>query len=246
MQALVQAGVAPAFARIEWFDAPLPEGAPEIDWLDAAVAGRNTAAFWQAPECLVVPLSYRKHALLDAVCAQSAERGIPVRMRRSGGGVVPMGAGVFGLSLAYAVEGQPGDLSEAVYLHLCGVLMHALGALAITSHTSAVPGAFCDGRFNLAVDTGQGLRKLAGTAQYWRGTGEHPAVLAHAVLLVNCDVEALTSRANAFEAALGSERRYAPDALTTVAQAWQMAHPDATPPADLSQLLARHMLAALA
>jgi hypothetical protein len=43
-------------------------------------------------------------------------------------------------------------------------------------------------------------------------------VLAHALLLVDADVDQLSARANAFEAALGSARRYRADALTTVAR----------------------------
>ena len=78
-------------------------------------------------------------------------------------------------------------------------------------------GSFCDGRFNLAVAG----RKLAGTAQSWRRVAGVPVVLAHAVIVVDADPQALTEAANAFERDLGSGRRYRAEALTSVALAWQ-------------------------
>jgi hypothetical protein len=237
--------VAPRFSSLDWGEAALPDGAPELEWLAQAMAGNNVAALWQAPLSLVAPLSYRKHPALDGVRARFFAQGVPVRMRRSGGGVVPMGPGVLNLSLVYQVDGMPGDLADAVYEHLCGVLIRALAAMGVAAETSAVPGSFCDGRFNLAVRTPAGLKKIAGTAQYWRGTGANRAVLAHAVLLVDCDVDALTAHANDFESAIDSGRVYESAALATVAHAWKMAHPGEVLPADFSGVLARRIVATL-
>ena len=75
-------------------------------------------------------------------------------------------------------------------------------------------GSFCDGRYNLAA----GGRKLVGTAQAWRRVGDVPMVLAHAVLIVDADPDALTAGANDFEAALGTPTRYHADALTSIAR----------------------------
>ena len=79
-------------------------------------------------------------------------------------------------------------------------------------------------------------RKLVGTAQSWRRVAGKPVVLAHAVIVVDADPQALTEAANAFERDLGSGRRYRAEALTSVALAWQQAHGRA-PAADLEARL---------
>jgi lipoate-protein ligase A len=117
------------------------------------------------------------------------------------------------------------------------VLARALAALHIHARPCAVTGSFCDGRFNLAV----GLRKIAGTAQYWRCAGDRHAVLAHALLLVKADTTALTTLANDFETALQSNRRYDANVITTVAREWHGA-----PPPDLMARVERQIAAALA
>ncbi len=194
-------------------------------WLDQALEGRATAALWTGPAGLVAPMSYRRHKNLDIACKASLQRGLPVRLRRSGGGLVPQGPGILNLSLAYPCNGSPGDLAEPVYHDLCAVLIRALSRLGIECRAHSVVGSFCDGRFNLAV-TSQGIaRKIAGTAQYWRRGNGRQAVLAHALLLVDADPVHLSEQANRFEAALESGRRYDANALTSVARCWQAEHP---------------------
>jgi lipoate-protein ligase A len=220
---------------VQAIDTPLDDDS-ELAWLDEALAGRPRAVLWHGARGLVAPMSYQRHAALEAVRAAFAADGWPVRPRRSGGGVVPQGPGILNLSLAYPIDGPPGTLAEAVYARLCDVLALALARLGIEAKPRAVEGSFCDGRFNLAV----GARKIAGTAQYWRRGGGRQAVLAHALLLVDADVAELTARANDFEAALGSDRRYRAEVLTTVANEYQ------GPPIALDAELRRHLCAALA
>lgn len=214
-----------------------PGAPPELSWLDAALQGPARAVLWQAPLGLVAPLSYRRHVRLDAVCAAFAARGCPVRLRRSGGGVVPQGPGILNLSLAWRVAGLPGTQADNVFMQLCGVLTRALAALHIDARPRAVTGSFCDGRYNLAV----GSRKIAGTAQYWRRAGDRHAVLAHALLLVDADTTELTALANDFEVALQSQRRYDANVITTVAREWR-----AAPPPDLMAQVQQQIAAALA
>lgn len=190
------------------------------------------AHVWEAPTCLVVPRSYRRHAQFDAVAAQFAARGCPVHERPSGGGLVPQGPGILNLSLAYTLPGGPGAWMEVVYRHLCALLQDVLRQQGVETHWQAVSGSFCDGRFNLACGTGAQARKIAGTAQCWRPLpravgrpGAH-AVLAHAVLLVDPDLEVAHTWANAFEQALDSGRHY--DATRTVSVA-QMLAPEIPP-----------------
>jgi lipoate-protein ligase A len=211
----------------------------ETALLARAAAGDAVAHIWEAPVSLIVPRSYQRYAPLDDARAEFSRRGCPVWLRLSGGGLVPQGPGILNLSLAYPVRATMGALSEAVYLHLCTLIADALRSLGVLTHWQAVEGSFCDGRFNLAWGPGDDARKIAGTAQYWRriqhADADTPlyAVLAHAVLLVDADPIEINERANAFEALIGSGRRYEEMKVVTVAQA--LAYECFSIPADLRE-----------
>jgi lipoate-protein ligase A len=225
------------------------DGDIEMQWLEQALEGRSTAALWTAPPGLVAPLSYRCYAQLEAASAASSAQGWPVRLRRSGGGVVPQGPGILNVTLAYPCAGVVGVMAERVYDHLCQLLTNALARLGIAAFPSTVQGSFCDGRFNLAVIHQDSARKIAGTAQYWRRANGRQAVLAHALLLVDSDPLYLSAQANQFEAALESGRHYDSNALTSVAQCWSNAGHGLALPRDISfnifSALTQHIAALL-
>lgn len=222
----------PVFGFVALHAEPLADGpAAEAQWLQqVAASGRAAAHLWQAQPALVLPRSYLQAPGWAEAVAASARAGWPVQLRASGGGLVPQGPGVLNLSLMWpAASARPAD-TEAVYQGLCAELAAAFARLGLVTTAQAVSGSFCDGRYNLAV----GGAKLVGTAQSWRRVAGVPTVLAHAVLLVDADPAELTARCNALEAALGRAVRYRPEAITSVAQAWQRAHPGAALPADFS------------
>ncbi|MGF6820448.1 lipoate-protein ligase A [Paraburkholderia atlantica] len=195
--------------------------------LDLAARGRTVAQLWEAPKSLVVPRSYLRYPEFESARSAFLRGECPVWLRMSGGGLVPQGPGILNLSLAYFVAQQPSKMSDAVYLHLCEVIGSALRVIGVTTHHQAVDGSFCDGRFNLAWGASTDARKIAGTAQYWRRApaamrtcdGQGHLVLAHAVLLVSADPDEANQRANAFEEAVGSGRRYEANKIVTVQQA---------------------------
>ena len=195
----------------------------------AAATGRAAAHLWLGVQGLVVPRSYERAPQWAEACGASAAAGWPVQVRGSGGGLVPQAPGVLNLSLVWPVGDGHGLDIDLVYRALCAELSAALWRLGLITHTAAVEGSFCDGRYNLAV----GAAKLVGTAQCWRRLQGAQVVLAHALMLVDADPAALTARCNDFEAALGHARRYRADAVTSVTQAWPAAHGGAAPPADL-------------
>jgi len=209
------------------------DGNLEMQWLEQALDGQSTAALWRGQPGLVAPLSYRRHAQMDVACAASSAQGWPVRLRRSGGGVVPQGPGILNITLAYPCAGAAGDRAERVYAHLCQLITQALATLGIAAFPGSVQGSFCDGRFNLAVSHLGSTRKIAGTAQYWRRDKGRQAVLAHALLIIDAEPDDLSAQANRFEDALASGRRYDANALTSVAQCWQQAHQGVACPSDL-------------
>ena len=57
---------APRWTRVEVLGTLGPDAMPELDWLETALRGSGRAILWQAPPGLVAPLSYRRHARLDA------------------------------------------------------------------------------------------------------------------------------------------------------------------------------------
>lgn len=189
-----------------------------------ALAAENgpTACVWECGEGLVVPRTYQRHESFTTSCNAFARQGWPVTIRQSGGGIVPQGPGIINLSLAYAATGKPLDHSDEAYLLLCRLIANALQEYGIAAHPQAVEGSFCDGRYNLAVGTGQEAKKVAGTAQLWRrhiidgSTDTVQVVLAHALILAAVDVDAITGKANSFEEALGNDKRYVSDRIASL------------------------------
>jgi lipoate-protein ligase A len=205
----------PRFAFVTIHEDPLADGiAAEGEWLQRCAAlGRAGAYLWRGTEGLVVPRRYT--TLPGWLAAVAALPPGTVQVRASGGGLVPQGPGLWNLSLAWPAPGATPTGTDAVYLGLCEALAAAFARLGIVASAQPVEGSFCDGRYNLAV----GGRKLVGTAQAWKRVAGVPVVLAHAVIVVTADPDALTARANAFEDLLGTGTRYTADALTSVARA---------------------------
>lgn len=196
---------------------------PRFDESLLALAAKRgpQASIWEAARGLVVPRTYRRFEGFDTVCARFEANGWPVTVRQTGGGVVPQGPGIVNLSLAYPVEGPAMQHSEPGYRLICRVLGEALADMGIDAFPAAVEGSFCDGRYNLAVARGEALVKIVGTAQMWRrlpGTPDGHVGLVHALVLVDVNSDEVTRQANALETALGSERRYRPDRVTSLAQ----------------------------
>jgi len=208
--------------------------------LQQAAQGAPLAAVWQARQSLVVPRTYRRFAAFEQACQASAAHGWPVVVRQSGGGLVPQGGGIVNFSVAQCLEGPPLTHTDAVYQSLCRTVSLALYRFGINSRPSAVPGSFCDGRYNVAVETPTGLRKIAGTAQVWRrvasptGEGAVQVVLAHALILADIDAAQLTHHLNAFERALGSRTRYRAERVVSIR--------DLCDVGDVAQALERSLL----
>lgn len=164
----------------------------------------------RAPQCLVVT---RREARMPGF-ARAAEilaaRGWPLVVRSSGGSCVPQGPGVINLALIYP-RPQHWRLEDG-FLLLCQLLGDLLRSYGLPAETGEVPGSFCDGRYNLQVDG----RKLVGTAQRWAGTARHPAVLCHACLLVDPDLDTATEQLNSFYQLCQNPRQFIPNASTSL------------------------------
>lgn len=228
----------------DWTQRVVPQqpldGNIELDWLGQALEGESIFALWEGEQGLVAPLSYRRHKALEQAMHKSAERGWPVRLRRSGGGVVPQCKGILNVSLAFPCEASPGDIAETLYLDFCDSLASPLQAKGVETDAVAVSGSFCDGRFNLAAyesnhDT---PKKVAGTAQYWRRHQGRQAVLLHALVMVDADPAALTDVANCFEHDLNSGSQYSSTALTNISTLLGHERSHETRQSPITQMLA--------
>jgi len=221
----------PVFGFVTRHVAPLADGVlREAQWMEqCAVTGRAVAHLWSGAPGLVVPHSYTRLEGWPAARERWAAMGRPALVRASGGGLVPLGPGVLNLSLVWCSHSAEPVRTDQIYRSLCDGLATALRRLGVVCEAAEVPGSYCDGRFNLAA----GGRKLAGTAQSWRRIGGQPVVLAHAMLITTAEPDSLTAEANAFEQALGSDRHYRAEALTSIAHAWMDAHRASAPPPDI-------------
>lgn len=160
--------------------------------LDSAVL------FWQPLDrALVVPRRMQRLEGFEQVCRLLQDRHWPVLLRDTGGEPVPQSPAVVNIAMAYR---WPDGVSEQrrieeAYLRLCRPICAWLQAQGLAAGIGAVPGAFCDGRYNVTLDG----RKLAGTAQRWRrDAGGRSLVLAHAAMLVDDERQAMVEAVNAF------------------------------------------------
>lgn len=165
---------------------------------------------WQNQTCLVAT---HRHAGMDGfedACVASADAGWPVHVRSTGGTVVPHGPGILNVSVLHTVETLDID---AGYQGLLDVISPALEQLGISHTWGCKDRSFCDGKFNLLIED----RKAAGTAARFK-RGPVNRWLAHASLLVSCDMDACLRAVSNFEAALGQSPDYDPAAHINIAE----------------------------
>lgn len=144
-------------------------------------------------------------------------RGWPVFVRDTGGDVTPQSPGIVNATAAFVLPRTQDFTIKHAYERFCSPLTRFLGTMGIESYLSKVSRSFCDGEFNIVFDR----RKLAGTAQRWRLTtlrdGEPGvAVLAHAAILVDPDIEQSIAATNRFYRLCGEERAVDPSQHVSV------------------------------
>ncbi len=165
----------------------------------------------QEPQSLVVTRREARSENFLAAKNSLSATGWPVVVRCSGGSCVPQGPGVLNLSIIHP-RLKSWTLEDG-YLLLCELLGNLLTSYDIQAETGEVPGSFCDGRYNLQV----GGKKLVGTAQRWSGgSRDQAAVLAHACLLVDLDLELATAKINQLYSLCNNPQQFEPSACTTL------------------------------
>ncbi len=182
---------------------------------EALAAKDPLVCLWTArAPALVCPAAFRHRPGFDEAALRSAERGWPVHLRPTGGGVVPQGRGVLNLELAFTA-GREFSI-EAGYRLLTDVIRDALAPHHTDLTSGAIPNSFCDGAWNLSI-RGQ---KVVGTAQRIRpqGSGQR-RILAHALILTDGEIASGTGAVNALHDDLDLPP-VATEAHTTLAKAF--------------------------
>lgn len=180
-------------------------------WLDRVQQGEAVAIarIWRTQNCLVATRREARMPDFARACQTLAAQGWPVLVRRTGGACVPQGAGVWNLSLLYSRPGGSWSIDDS-YRFLCCLLQHFFAELGLSTQTGEVAGSFCDGSYNLQI----GGQKIVGTAQRWRSR----AILAHACILVDVDLDVVTALINRLYRDCASAQQFRTDACTTLTE----------------------------
>ncbi|WP_051298283.1 lipoyl protein ligase domain-containing protein [Marinobacterium litorale] len=174
----------------------------EMALLSAVSRGEVRAGFliWRCSQSLVVPQRLTRRPQYAMAAGRMILDGWPVQVRATGGDLTPQSPGLINVALAFRSKRHKGAIHDS-YMTLCRPLIEHLAGQGIESHCASVNGAFCDGDYNVVVEG----RKLAGTAQRWRrlesGVSESDnefAVLSHAVVLCEAELDWLWQAGNAF------------------------------------------------
>lgn len=212
-----------------------------LDSVKDAPAGMCVALVWRTPKAIIVPRGLPSRDYYPKACAAAQALGFALHERDTGGDLTPQGEGVVNLSLAYRLDGKQASIADAYVALTDPVLAFLKFSYGISARTASIPGAFCDGAYNVAL----GDKKLAGTAQKWKllggeGNTRRVSVLGHIAIMASNDLAPALDALNAFYEASGSERRVLPDRHVTLADVLGPARADAAWVArDLAEFLSR-------
>ena len=116
-------------------------------------------SIWTTSRSLVVPRRFTHNSNFARAKKKSRERGWPVVVRDSGGGITPQGDGILNITYAYVCDRHP-SISE-VYDEICDPVIRLANEFGEKASCGYVNGSFCDGQYNVVCRA----RKLAETAQ---------------------------------------------------------------------------------
>jgi lipoate-protein ligase A len=190
----------------------------EMALLDAALAdpARPILRLWRTHRCLVVTplLAHRPH--FQTAAADSAARGWPVVVRRTGGGPVPQGPQTLNISLATAHPRAAAPGIDPAFRQFAHWLCDTLRTCGLAPEIGEIGGSCCPGRYDIAICG----RKIIGIAQR-RRQGRHgeqllTATLVHAMLWLEGDLTAGIDALERFLDAAGAAQRFARARMGTV------------------------------
>ena len=166
---------------------------------------------WRCQPALLVTRSETRLPHFDSAAAEMQAAGWPVLLRKSGGGACPVGSGTVQLSMIEAAFS--GATMNAKYAALTRLVQSMFSFFQIVSQTGSVPGAYCPGSYDIAV---QG-KKIAGMSQHWfrNRCGIHCVVTA-ASINIEEPPDVLAGVVNRFNDSAGGPLRCQAAALTNM------------------------------
>lgn len=189
-----------------------------LDSVKDAPANTCTALIWRTPKAIIVPRGLPSRDYYAKAAAAAGALGFALHERDTGGDLTPQSEGVVNLTLAYRLNGKQASIADAYVRLTDPVLAFLKFAYGINARTASIPGAFCDGAYNVAISD----RKLAGTAQKWKllggeGDSRRVSVLGHIAIMATNELRPALDALNAFYGASGSDRRVIPERHVTLA-----------------------------
>jgi lipoate-protein ligase A len=196
--------------------------AGEMALLDDVLARpeRGVLRLWRTSPCLVVTSLLAQRESFAAAAEASAQRGRPVVVRRTGGGPVPQTRGTLNVSLAYALPRDQVPGIDAAFKHFADGLVAALSACGVTAMVGEIDGSCCPGRYDIAIPTDHGGRKIIGIAQR-RRQGQKDgqllsAVLVHAMVWVEGSLDPEIDLLELFLEEAGAPTQFRRDVMGTL------------------------------
>ncbi len=165
---------------VDWCEPAVAAGVQlqiEQDVFESMPGAVPRLRIWQPLPALVVTTAEASHAAFGAAASRAAARGVPVAVRRSGGGAVCLGPGM--LVVSHFHTSMHDDI-DASYRSFARRLMAAVQVVGVVLTEEHVARAYCDGKFDLAWC---GL-KVGGMAQRRRSRDGASHVWIHAVIAV--------------------------------------------------------------
>jgi len=191
-----------------------PQAMIDGDFLPLPRGMASELRIWSNSRCIVASRSQATRREFSAACAVSERAGWPVATRGSGGSAVVHRPGILNVSIRRRLPLDSQRWMTRGYETFLGHLISALELFAVDCDAGEVPGAYCDGRFNLRI----GDRKLAGTAAHSGVRDGSRICLFHASIVLSGSIRDDIAAIERFEAALGSVQRYEPAAHVSLAQ----------------------------
>jgi lipoate-protein ligase A len=188
--------------------------AGEMQLLDDVLARpeRGVLRLWRTSPCLVVTPLLAHRTEFAAAAEASAQRGWPVVVRRTGGGPVPQTKGTLNVSLATAGPRDQAPGIDAAFRYFADALLSALRVCGVTAEVGEIEGSCCPGRYDIAIPTDHGGRKIIGIAQRRRQGAKDgvllAAVLVHAMVWVEGDLNPEIDVLERFLAEAGARTRF--------------------------------------
>jgi lipoate-protein ligase A len=189
------------------------EFAREQAFADALTGDTATSilSVWRCPRALLVTPPETRLPSFEQARDLMRTDGWPVVLRKSGGGACPVGPGTVQIALVETAGACP---SLNAKYEVLGRLVHAaLSAFQIDSCSRPVAGAYCPGRYDIAVAG----RKIAGMSQRWfRNRRDVHCVITSASLNVEEPPDILAGVVNDFYSRAGGAQRCEAAALANM------------------------------